>query len=114
MILLILFAFIAGIVTILSPCILPVLPIVLGSTVEGGKRKPLGIVVGFILSFTVFTLFLSSIVKATGISADYLRTVSVVVILVFGISLLVPKAQVLLEKLFSKLAQLVPNQSMDN
>ena len=52
MILLIGFAFLAGIVTVLSPCILPVLPIVLSGTIDGDKKKPLGIITGFILSFT--------------------------------------------------------------
>ena len=60
MILLILFSFLAGVVTILSPCILPVLPIILSSSIGGkdtGKSRPLGVVTGFIASFTFFTLF---------------------------------------------------------
>lgn len=104
MILLIGFAFLAGIVTILSPCILPVLPIVLSGSVGGDKRKPLGIVTGFILSFTFFTLFLSTIVKATGLPADTLRFISIIIILLFGISLLVPQVQALIERAFSTLA----------
>src|SRR3989344_7372497 len=103
MIILISFAFLAGIITILSPCILPILPIVLSGTI-GSKRKPLGIVIGFILSFTLFTLFLSALVKATGISADTLRSLSIIIILFFGISLLLPQVQVFLEKLFSRLS----------
>lgn len=104
MLLLLIFAFLAGIVTILSPCILPVLPIVLSGTVGSGKQKPFGIITGFILSFTVFTLFLSALVKATGLSADALRWVSVIVILVFGVSLLLPQVQVFLERSFSRLS----------
>src|SRR3989344_4716445 len=103
MLLLIFFAFLAGIVTILSPCILPVLPIVLSSSLGEGKNRPMGIVLGFVLSFTIFTLFLATLVKLTGISADSLRLISVIVIFVFGLSLLTPKVQVLLEQLFSKL-----------
>ncbi len=98
------FAFLAGIITILSPCILPILPIVLSGSVGGGKRKPQGIVTGFILSFTFFTLFLSALVKATGVSADALRGLSIVIILIFGISLLLPQFQVVMEKLFSRLS----------
>jgi cytochrome c biogenesis protein CcdA/thiol-disulfide isomerase/thioredoxin len=104
MFLLIAFAFLAGIITILSPCILPILPIVLSGSVGGGKRKPLGIVTGFVLSFTFFTLFLAAIVKATGLSADALRNISITIILLFGLSLLLPQFQVWVEKLFSKLA----------
>lgn len=108
MLILILFAFIGGIVTILSPCILPILPVVLSGSVGGGKQKPLGIVTGFVGSFTFFTLFLSTIVQATGLSADALRNVSVIIILFFGISLLIPKVQVWIEQAFSKLANKIP------
>ncbi len=108
MLILILFAFLGGIVTILSPCILPILPIVLSGSVTGGKRRPLGVVTGFILSFTFFTLFLSSIVRSTGLSADSLRTVAVVVIAFFGLSLLIPALQTMTEKLFSRLSALGP------
>jgi len=114
MTLLILFAFIAGLVTILSPCILPILPIILSGSVGEGKRRPFGIVTGFILSFTFFTLALSSLVKATGLSADVLRTLAVGMIIFFGISLLVPQTQVLLEKLVSRLSQLTPKNSSNS
>lgn len=107
MLILILFAFIAGFVTILSPCILPILPIVLSSGLSGGHKRPLGVVIGFVLSFTLFTLFLSSLVKATGISADSLRTLSVAIIIFFGISLLLPQFQLVMEKLFTKLSSAV-------
>src|SRR5260221_8908590 len=108
MILLLGFAFLAGIVTILSPCILPILPIVLSGTVGGGKRKPLGIILGFILSFTFFTLFLTKIVQLTGIPADFLRIFAAIVLLLFGISLFTPKFQVLMERVFTKLSALAP------
>lgn len=112
MILLIAFAFLAGVITVLSPCILPILPIILTSSIGGvntGKLRPLGVVIGFILSFTFFTLFLSTIVRVSGISADTLRTVSVFVIGGFGLSLLVPQFQILIERLFSMLAAFIPN-----
>jgi cytochrome c biogenesis protein CcdA/thiol-disulfide isomerase/thioredoxin len=109
MILLILFAFIAGVVTILSPCILPLLPIILSSTIGGqqtGKSRPFGVVIGFIASFTFFTLFLSTIVQLLGIPADTLRLLSIIIIAGFGFSLLIPQFQIFLERLFSKLSPL--------
>jgi len=111
MLILIFFAFIAGIVTILSPCILPILPVVLSGSLGEGKKRPLGIVAGFVLSFTFFTLALSSIVQATGLGAETLRFVSVGVIAVLGISMLLPQTQVLLEKFFTKLSAFLPQQS---
>lgn len=110
MTLLVLFAFLAGIVTILSPCILPILPVVLSGSVGEGKRRPLGVVTGFVASFTFFTLFLTTLVRATGLSADLFRTIAVVVVFGFGLTLLVPKAQALIEQLFSRLAGFVPQQ----
>lgn len=112
MILLIAFAFLAGIITVLSPCILPILPIILTSSIGGvntGKSRPMGVVIGFILSFTFFTLFLSTIVRLSGIPSETLRLVSVIVVAGFGFSLLIPKFQALVERLFSKLAGFMPN-----
>ncbi len=114
MILIVLFAFIAGIVTILSPCILPILPIVLSSTVGGqntGKSRPYGVVLGFILSFSFFTLFLSTVVKATGISSNSLRGLSIVIIAFFGLSLIIPQFQLLVDRLFTKLSRFTPRET---
>src|SRR3989344_2703397 len=102
MILLIFFSFLAGIVTILSPCILPILPVVLSGSI-GGKSRPIGIVMGFVLSFTFFTLFLSTLVKLLGFSADSLRTFSVAVIFIFGLAPILPGFQALVERVFSRL-----------
>lgn len=117
MILLLVFSFLAGVVTILSPCILPILPIILSSTVGGvevGNKRALGIITGFVSSFTFFTLFLSTIVHVTEIPSDLLRSVSVFIIIAFGISLLIPNVQVLVEKLFSKLSRFVPVAKSDS
>ena len=113
MIILILFAFLAGIVTILSPCILPILPVILATSVtdENSKKRPYGIVVGFILSFTFFTLFLSSIVKLFGINAEILRSFSTIVIGIFGLSLLIPRFQLIMESLFTRLANFMPRSN---
>lgn len=113
MILLIIFAFFAGIVTILSPCILPILPIILATSIsdQNSKHRPYGIVVGFILSFTFFTLFLSTLVRVLGIPVDALRNFSVIVVGIFGLSLLIPTFQIVMESLFARLANYLPNQA---
>ncbi len=90
MLILLFFAFISGVITILSPCILPVLPVVLAGSVTGGKARPFGIVIGFIVSFTVFTLTLTAIVQALGIPQDVMRYVAVAVLIIFGLIMLVP------------------------
>lgn len=111
MLLLLGFAFIAGVITILSPCILPLLPIVLSGSATGGHRKPLGIIIGFVTSFTFFTLLLSTVVKATGITPATLRLGAVVVILGFGLSLVFVRFQTLTKKLFDWLPSARPHQT---
>jgi cytochrome c biogenesis protein CcdA/thiol-disulfide isomerase/thioredoxin len=98
------FAFLSGVITILSPCILPVLPIVLSGGVGGGKARPFGVIAGFIVSFTVFTLTLSAIVQALGIPVDTLRIVAVVLIVAFGIVMLVPWLRDRFEMFTSRIA----------
>lgn len=110
MLLLTIFAFLAGVVTILSPCILPLLPIILSSVDGTGRQKPTGVVVGFVASFTFFTLFLSTIVKLSGIPSESLRFLSIVVIALFGASLLIPQVQLYTERLFSRLSALMPSR----
>lgn len=105
------FAFLAGIVTVLSPCILPLLPLILASTDTSGKQRPLGVITGFIASFTFFTLFLSSLVQWSGLSPDALRLFSIVLLAGFGASLLVPWIQLQIELLLSKVARFTPDQS---
>ncbi|MCA9373331.1 cytochrome c biogenesis protein DipZ [Candidatus Woesebacteria bacterium] len=109
MLILLLFAFVAGVVTVLSPCILPLLPVILSSSDGSGKQRPTGVIVGFIASFTFFTLFLSTIVQLSGIPSSALRSLSVVILALFGISLLIPKVQALIEQLFSRFANLMPS-----
>lgn len=103
MYLLIGFSFLAGLVTILSPCILPLLPIILAGGTPKDKHRPLGVILGFITSFTFFTLALSSLVKSTGLSANSLRHFAVFILLIFGLTLTVPTLKHLWEKLTSRL-----------
>src|SRR3990172_735283 len=90
MFLLILFAFLAGFVTILSPCILSIAPILLTAGANHNHHKPLGIITGLIISFSFFTLALSAIVQATGISPDIFRYIALCVIIFFGLTMIVP------------------------
>ena len=49
-------SFLEGLALIVSPCILPVLPLVLSASVEGGRRRPYGIIIGFVLSFSLLEI----------------------------------------------------------
>jgi cytochrome c biogenesis protein CcdA/thiol-disulfide isomerase/thioredoxin len=112
MAILILFAFLGGIATILSPCILPVLPVVLSGGIGGDKSRPLGIVSGFIASFTVFTLTLTLFVRATGISADAMRYIAVILIIAFGFILVVPRLHEWFGMKISRIASLARTREL--
>ncbi|MCR4336241.1 MAG: cytochrome c biogenesis protein DipZ [Candidatus Omnitrophica bacterium] len=90
MIILLGFAFLAGFVTILAPCIWPLLPIVLSASSGGGKRRPLGITAGVITSFTIFTLSISYLEKILGVDPNLFRLVAVVIIVLLGLSMVIP------------------------
>lgn len=105
MYLLLIFSFLAGIVTVLSPCILPVLPILLSSGTAQGKSRPLGIVIGVIISFTFFTLMLKSLVEATDLNASILRSIAIFIIAFFGLVMIFPK----LSGLFSRATRGIQN-----
>ncbi|MFL5833469.1 MAG: cytochrome c biogenesis protein DipZ [Solirubrobacterales bacterium] len=99
---LIVFAFLAGAGTALSPCVLPVLPVVLSAGVTGGRRRPLGIVVGLVLSFTFAILALVYVIDALGLPDDLLRNLAIVVLAGFGLTLLVPSLAARLEAWISR------------
>src|SRR5512146_2083462 len=103
MALLILFGFVAGAATALSPCVLPVLPIALSAGATGGRRRPLGIVAGLALSFTFATVALVYLISALGLPGDLLRKVAIVVLIAFGAALMVPPLAARLEAAMSRL-----------
>lgn len=84
------FTFLAGIVTVLSPCVLPVLPAILSAGIGKGRYRPFGVILGLMLSFAFFTLSLSFLVHFLGISANALRYIAIVIIGLFGVIMLFP------------------------
>src|SRR3954449_9544048 len=90
MVLLVLFAFVAGIGTALSPCVLPVLPLALSAGATGGPRRPLGIVTGLALSFTFATVALVYVIHALGLPDDLLRKLAIAGLIGFGVALAIP------------------------
>jgi cytochrome c biogenesis protein CcdA/thiol-disulfide isomerase/thioredoxin len=104
MALLILFGFIAGAATALSPCVLPVLPIALSAGATGGRRRPLGIVAGLAVSFTFATVALVYVIAALGLPDDLLRRLAIAVLIGFGLTLMVPWLAARVEAWLSRFA----------
>ncbi len=111
MIVLVGFAFLAGAGTALSPCVLPVLPALLSAGATGGRRRPLGIVLGLSITFTVTIVGVASVVGGVGLGADPLRYLAIAVLLGFGLLLLMPELSARLEAPLSRLARFGPRSS---
>lgn len=90
MLLLVLFAFLGGVITVLSPCILPVLPIILSGAAGSGRLRPWGVIAGFVLSFTLLTLLLVSVVRTIPLAPETVRLVASGLIVLLGALLLFP------------------------
>lgn len=98
------FAFVAGVVTVLSPCVLPLLPVLLASSTIGGRLRPVGIIIGFALFFTGITLLLSLVVRQFAVSPDIHRLAAAGIFTLMGLILAVPALKNRFEALASPAA----------
>ena len=108
---LVLIGLVGGIITGLSPCVLPVLPVVLlggGSAepdAESARRRPYLVVLGLTLSFAVFTLFGSLILASLHLPDDAIRWLGLALLVLVGLGLLVPPLGHLMERPFYRFPQ---------
>lgn len=93
--------FAAGVITAVSPCVLPVLPILLAGGATGSGRRPYAIIAGLVASFTLFTLAAAAILSALGLPQDLLRNVAIALLFVLAATLLWPRLGQLLERPFA-------------
>src|SRR5919108_5441772 len=98
-------AFLAGVITAISPCVLPVLPIVLAGGASGGRRRPYAIVAGLVLSFFVSVLFVAWILRKLGLPEDLLRNIAIALLFVVAATLLVPQLGQLIERPLARLSR---------
>ncbi len=103
------FALVAGAGTALSPCVLPILPAVLGAGVTGGRRRPLGVVTGLVGAFTFAAVALVYVIDALGLPNDIQRTIAIVVLAGFGVVLLIPP---LADRLEARISHIVGQPRM--
>ena len=112
------FAFLGGIITVLSPCVLPVLPIIFSGSVADGRSRPYGIIAGFIFSFSLLTLSMTLIVRVFDIDPGILRLAAAVIIVIFAFVLIVPwfkeKFMVFVNALLNKRKMKSPSNSSSN
>jgi cytochrome c biogenesis protein CcdA/thiol-disulfide isomerase/thioredoxin len=105
MVLAIVFAFLAGLITAVSPCVLPVLPIVLGGGVGENKRRPYAIIAGLASCFLVSILFAAWVLDRLGLPKDLLRNISIGLLFLLAATLVVPQAGALIERPLARLSR---------
>jgi cytochrome c biogenesis protein CcdA/thiol-disulfide isomerase/thioredoxin len=98
----------AGVITAISPCVFPVLPILFAG---GGSRRPLSIIGGLVASFATFTLFATWILKQLGLSLDFLRNLGIALLFVLAATLVFPQVARWLERPFYFLTRRQPRGS---
>lgn len=86
-------ALLAGVLSTLSPCVLPLLPIVLGAAASEHRLGPAALAAGLAISFTAIGLFVATIGFAAGLDTGFFRMVAAVLLIAVGIVLLVPRLQ---------------------
>ena len=97
-------AYLAGVLTILSPCVIPLVPIVLGSAAQRHRFGPLALALGLVASFTLTGFAIATIGASIGLDSAGIRTWSAVLLLAIGVILLVPALQNGFEHLIAPLA----------
>lgn len=97
-------AFAAGALTILSPCVLPLVPIVLGSAAQQHKWGPLALATGLVAAFTSVGLIVAVLGASSGFDGEIVRTFGAVLLILAGIALVVPQVQAALTRLATPVA----------
>jgi len=88
-----LLAFVAGLVTILNPCVLPILPILIGSAMDQNKYGPFALSGGLVASFSLFGIIVIAFGFSIGLNEQTVRMGAAALLIVAGVLLLVPRAQ---------------------
>lgn len=86
-------AFLAGVLSILNPCTLPILPVVLAGAASEHRLGPLALAAGLTLSFTAIGLFVATVGFAIGLDAEVFRAVAAVLLVAVGGVLVLPVLQ---------------------
>jgi len=87
------FALLAGVLSTLSPCVLPLIPLVLGAATAEHKLGPAALAAGLALSFTVIGLFVATVGFAIGLDGDVFRMIAALIMIAIGVILLIPDMQ---------------------
>ena len=98
------FAYGAGLLTLINPCVVPVLPIVIATALQASRAGPLAMALGLSLSFVVLGVGVTAFGHALGINIDTVSKVGAVLMVLFGLALLLPQGAALMETATAGLA----------
>ena len=97
-------AYLAGLLTLINPCVLPLLPIVIAASFQSSRIGPLMLAAGLTFSFTIAGVAVTAFGHLAGIDGEHVSQAAAVLMVLFGGILLVPRAQVLVSRAVSPLA----------
>lgn len=86
-----LLGYLAGLLTLINPCVLPVLPVVLASALQAGRNGPLAVAAGMSLSFVALGLLVAASGRVLGITEETVADAGAVLMVGFGLVLMVPR-----------------------
>ena len=86
-------ALLAGLLSTLSPCVLPLIPIVIGTALGEHRFGPVALALGLALSFVVIGLFVATVGFAAGLDQELFRSIAAVLLILVGGALLMPRLQ---------------------
>jgi len=86
-------ALLAGLLSTLSPCVLPLVPIVIGAALGEHRFGPMALAAGLALSFVTIGLFVATIGFAAGLDQELFRSIGAILLILIGGALMLPRLQ---------------------
>jgi len=102
------FAFLAGIITVTSPCVIPILPIILGSALKRNRFYPLFMVLGLAFTFSLLGVVFGSLGSFVGIGKRTLETVAIILLGIMGLVIVIKPLGHLFSQWTGKLLAVAP------
>ena len=97
-------AYVAGLLTLINPCVLPLLPLVIAAAFQNSRLGPLALAAGLTVSFAVLGVSVTAFGHLVNVDGEAVNRVAAVMMMAFGVVLLVPRAQTVLATLAAPLA----------
>lgn len=97
-------SYVAGLLTLINPCVLPLLPIIIASAFQGSRLGPLALAAGLVFSFTVVGVSVTAFGHLVGLNEQLLNRIASIMMIIFGLVLLIPQAGTMLSRASAPLA----------